>query len=180
MARVPVEEIHVKISPPGHNRKVGRGDSGSRCPALDPGRLTHVDCNISCLGFILWVVFIQSNWRKQVPLVTVLTVTGSFCVRPWLLGISLPQLHSCKSHCCGYVIPAPCPLRLRGSDAFPVLVPKCVNITFRSHDSAHIPVNSFFINLPLVKHFKTDLFSSRIPSDTVMQKSLHKLSASPE
>lgn len=68
---MPVEEIHVKISPQGHNGKVGRGDSGSRCPALDPGRLAHMDCNISCLGFILWVVFIESNWKsgenKEVP-----------------------------------------------------------------------------------------------------------------
>lgn len=38
---MPVEEIHVKISPQGHNGKVGRGDSGSRCPALDPGRLAQ-------------------------------------------------------------------------------------------------------------------------------------------
>lgn len=85
---MPVEEIHVKINPQGHNGKVGRGDSGSRCPALDPGRLAHMDCNISCLGFILWVVFIESNWKsgenKSLFLVTVLTVTGFFYVRPRL------------------------------------------------------------------------------------------------
>ena len=85
---MPVEEIHIKISPQGHNGKVGRGDSGSRCPALDLGRLAHMDCNISRLGFILRVVFIQSNWKsgenKSLFLVTVLTVTGFFYVRPRL------------------------------------------------------------------------------------------------
>ena len=87
---MPVEEIRVKISPQGHNGKVGRGDSESRCPALDPGRLAHVDCNISCLGFILRVVFVQSNWKlgENISLlVTVLTVTGSFLCKALVIRL---------------------------------------------------------------------------------------------
>lgn len=119
---MPVEEIHSKDQPPRDTMEKWGGEIREAGACLGPWRLAHMDSNISRLGFILRVVFIQSNWKsgEKQP-----SFSGHSFDSNWVLLCKASVMRDHTSSATELqllllvgMVAAPCPLRLRGSNSF--------------------------------------------------------------